>query len=535
MDSILKEFKVVFGLDSKPLENGIQKSENSLRSFGKFFGGFIATYFSYSIFKNIIQGYADFNSQLSNSLALTGGNVSEVSALGNAMKRFGGNTESIINSMKNLNKHMHDARFGTGALIEVSKKYGLSVGKYESAEKTILSLAKQMEKYDRNTKIAISSQLGLDEAMTRAFLDGGKELEKLLKQQKSLGTITQHDLNISNKFNNAILDLKDIFSALTRDLARVVVPIFSKIVSLFYSFVEYIRKHKVIVLGFFTALFIALTPILITLGKMAIASITAFAPFYAIVGVITAISLIFEDLYYYFMGWDSATGKLVEKFPIIKGVLEFIKPLVLGIVDSFNAIVNFLKEPTWDNFKNIFKIAGGALVEFIKKPFQWLMESVNSLVEKFPLLGEALKPVKIVVDGIIEAFKWFIDAITNFSLDNVLSGLKGLKDDITNFGSGLVDKINPINWFSSDKEQENSKEIQQKELNNLRAYKIPEAPSIPYQNSVINNSNANSNTYNISNNINQNITSATPKQLADGTNKIMINSINAQRQQKGAL
>ena len=42
-------------------------------------------------------------------------------------------------------------------------------------------------------------------------------------------------------------------------------------------------------------------------------------------------------------------------------------------------------------------------------------------------------------------------------------------------------------------------------------------------------------TYNTTNNINQNITSATPKQLADGTNKILIDSINHQRQQQGAF
>ncbi|ELV5447887.1 hypothetical protein SHE86_001744, partial [Campylobacter jejuni] len=208
MGEILKEFKIVFGLNSEPLEKGIQKSESSLKSFGKVFGSIVATYFSYEVFKGIIQGYADFNSQLSNTLALTGGSVEEVSALGNALKRFGGNTESVTNSMKALNQHLQDAKFGGGALIEVAKKYGLVVSKYDSAEKTIMNLASQMGRYDRQTRVAIASQLGLDDALTRAFADGGKELEKLVKKQKELGTITDEDLKISNQFNNAILDLK---------------------------------------------------------------------------------------------------------------------------------------------------------------------------------------------------------------------------------------------------------------------------------------------------------------------------------------
>ena len=65
------------------------------------------------------------------------------------------------------------------------------------------------------------------------------------------------------------------------------------------------------------------------------------------------------------------------------------------------------------------------------------------------------------------------------------------------------------------------------------------APLPPMSQSVINNSNSTAsttnNTYNTTNNINQNITSATPKQLADGTNKILIDSINHQRQQQGAF
>ncbi|EFO9039041.1 hypothetical protein HPC08_000646 [Campylobacter jejuni] len=514
MGEILKEFKIVFGLDSKPLEQGIQKSESSLKNFGKVFGGIVATYFSYEVFKGIIQGYADFNSQLSNTLALTGGSVEEVSALGNALKRFGGNAESVTNSMKALNQHLQDAKSGGGALIEVANKYGLVVSKYDSAEKTIMKLASQMGRYNRQTRVAIASRLGLDDALTRAFADGGKELEKLVKKQKELGTITGEDLKISNQFNNAILDLKDIFGALTRDLARVVVPIFTKIVETFYSFVEYIRKHKILVLGFFAALLIALTPILFALGKMAIASVAAFAPFYAIVAVVTAIALIFEDIYYYFMGWDSATGKLLQKFPIFKGLVEGLRPIVMGIVDTFNSILDFLKNPIWDNFTKILKNIGTLVVSALKLPFEYIKKAVDALIEKFPIMETALKPIKIIVDNIVEVFKWLIDAISNFSLDKITEGLKSIKDDIVSFGSNIVDSINPMNWFGDD---------------------TPSAPAVPVQSSVINNSKSNSKTYNINNNINQNISSATPKQLADGTNQIMINSINAQRQQKGAL
>lgn len=536
MEDILKEFKIVFGLDSEPMEQGLKKAESSLQSFGKIFGGIVASYFSYEIFKGIIQGYAEFNTQLSQNLALTGGDAGEVMALGNALKRFGGNTDSVINSLKSLNGHLQEARFGGGALVDVAMKYGLVVNKYDSAEKTIMNLAKQMGRYDRQTRVAIASQLGLDDAMVRAFADGGKELEKLVAKQKELGVITEEDIKISNQFNNAILDLQDLFGALTRDLARVVVPVFTKIVDLIYSFVEYIRKHKVLVLGFFAALLVALSPILLALGKMAIASIAAFAPFYAIIGVVTALALIFEDVYYYFKGWDSASGVLVKRFPVLKGVLDFIKPIVVGIVDTFSALIDFLKDPCWDKFVNIFKVAGNAIVEFIKTPFEWLSNTLGSLIERFPILSVVLEPVKAVVDAIIDAFKWLIDAVTNFSLDGLLAGFSKVKDTVLDIGKSVLDAINPLNWFSDDEKKAASSGGGGGGVAPAAPVVIAEAPAIPQASSVVNSStSSNTNNYNINNNINQNISSATPKQLADGTNQIMINSINAQRQQKGAL
>ncbi|WP_291952718.1 hypothetical protein [Campylobacter sp.] len=515
MEDIIKQFKIVFGLDSKPLDNGLKQSENNLKSFGKVFGGIVSTYFTYSIFKDVIKGFAEFNSQLNNSLALTGGNISNVYAMGNALKRFGGNTQDVISSMDSLNTAMQEAKFGGGALIEVAKKYGVWVDTSKGSEKALLSLSKQMGKMDRQTRVTIGRQLGLSDSMIRAFSDGGKSLEKLIQKQKDLGTITEDDVKISDNFNNAILDLKDMFSVLTREIARLFLPIITKVVELFTKFIDFVRKHKQLVIAFFAALAIALSPFLVVLGKMAIASVAAFAPFYAIIAVITAIAIVFEDLYYYFNGWNSATGELVKKFPVLKYIIEPLRPLVLGIYEIFSKIIDFLKEPSWENFKNMLKSIGNLLINVIKMPFEGISKIVDYLLEKFPSLSILLKPLKIIVDSIKDVFESILDIINNFSFDGLKNQLTSLKDSISDIGGNIIEKINPMNWFSGD----DDKKIQ-----------TLQTPAIPDQN--ISNS---SSVYNINNNINQNISSATPVQLANRTNEALINSINAQRQQRGAL
>ena len=446
-----------------------------------------------------------------------------------------------------------------------------------------------MGRYDRQTRIAIASQLGLDEAMVRAFADGGKELEQLINKQKKLNIIDERDEKIAQKFTYALLDLKDIFTALMRDFARVILPSFTKLLSIFTNFIEFLRKHKIFVTAFFAGILVALTPILLTLGKMAIASSLAFAPFYAIGAIIASLALVFEDLLYYFQGYDSVTGNLVKKFPLLAPLIEPLRSIVLGIYDTFKSIYTLITEPSWDNLSKVFKNVGNVIKSLIEIPIKAIKNIIDGLIDKFPILETALKPFQIVVNAIYEAFKAISDIVANFSINKMLNGISSIQESV----GGFLDKINPLNLFLSDeketkqstksrdieqikikekdKTQEKEQEPKKYNIEHIAPLKIEapkieplkiEAPKIeplkvepikiqletqapagaplpPMSSSVINNSNSTANTtnntYNTTNNTNQNITSATPKQLADGTNKILIDSINHQRQQQGAF
>lgn len=515
MNDILKEFKVVFGLDNKELESGLKQSESSLMKFGKVFGSIAASFASYQLFKGIVTDFVAFNMELKNNIDYLGLSAEKTTALGNALKRFGGDTNSVINSVQSLAGHLEEAKQGGGALVEASKKFGIGFSPFASAEDTLESLARQMKNYSAQQRVAIAQSLGLDKSLVLAFKDGGAELENLIKKQQELGTTTQKDLEISKNFNNAFLDLKDIFAALMRDFSRVVLPAFTKLVKLFGQFIMFLRNHKALVIGFFAALLVALTPILLAFAKMAIASVAAFAPIYAIIGIITTIAAILEDIYYYFMGWESVTGKLVEKFPAIASILEVIRPIVVGIFDTFSNIIDFIKDPSWDSFLNIFKGLGDIVKNTINAAFDFLLKIVDKLSKKFSLLAPILKPLKEMILFIKDTFAQLFDMLASFSFDSLVNGIKGLGDNIKDSIGGFFDSINP---FSSGKQAELTPALQT----------TPQMPSSAYNTQ-------NANTYNINQNINQNISTATPKALADSTNKAMIDSVNQMRQQRGDL
>ena len=459
MNDVLKQFRIVFGIDTKPLDSGVQKAESTLKRFGRVFNSIAATYFSYKIMQGVINGFADFNTKLGHSTSLMGYNIENVSAMGGALKRFGGDTQSVINSLNALNSGLQDAKFGGGALIDVAKRYGLSIstsnGKLMSAEQLLNSLSRQLQRYDKQTRVAIASQLGLDESLVRAFSNGGAELQKLIDKQKQYGIITAKDVRISDNFNNAILDLKDSFGGVVKMFSRLVLPLLTKLIKLLTSFVEFMKKHKQFVIAFFSALLIAMIPVLAILGKMAVASAAAFAPIYAVIGVITAIALVVEDIYYYFMGWDSVTGDLVKKFPLLGKALETIRPIFMAIKQAFSDIMDFLSDPSWDNFINIFKNIGNAIISMIEAPIARVKAILNDM----------------------------IDAVKNFIMDNAIYKLI--------FG----------------------------ESNNM--------PVVPTSN--------NTSTTNNNVQVTQNISSATPKALADETKGLLTSQINQQRQQVGGF
>lgn len=547
MEQVLKQFTIAFGLNNTALKDGLKDSENALNTFANTAKRLLGAWVSFEFFKSAISNFTEYTMQLSNASAITGESAQSINALGGALKRFGGNTESAISAIKSINQHLHEAKFGGGALVEVSKKYGVVINKGATAEQTLLNLSKQMARFDRQTRVAIASQLGLDEAMVRAFESGVNDLEKLINKQRGLNLISPKDETIAKRFSYALMDLKDIFTALMRDFARVILPSFTKLLNLFTSFVEFLRKHKIFVTAFFAGVLLALTPILLTLGKIAVASSLAFAPFYAIGAVIAGLALVFEDLLYYFKGYDSVTEKLVKRFPLLAVLIEPLRPIVLGIYDTFKSIYELITSPSWENLTKVFKNMGGVIKSVIELPLKVIKSIIEGLIQRFPMLETALKPFAIVVNTIRDAFKSIAEIVANISFNKLFEGFTELKNSV----GGFFDNINPLNLFQTKEKNSQNREttpikIEAPKLEPLKIEPLrlvtpvpAQTPLAPFSASVVNHNattaNTTNNTYNTTNNINQNITSATPKQLAENTNRLLIDSINHQRQQQGAF
>ena len=507
MGEILEQFKIIFNLDNKPLEKGLKQSESMLKTFGKAFGGIVASYLSYQNMNGVILCFADFNLKLAENSQRLNVNVGELQALGGALQRYGGNVDTASKSLQAMQNHLEQAKFGGGALIEIAQKYGVSISAYSSADKALKSLSVQMDRLSNQQKQAVANALGFDDSLTKALMDGSKNLNKLIQKQKEYGVVSESDIKKSKAFNEAWLDLQDTFSSLIRDIGSLLLPIITKVVGLATTFIKIIKEHKPMILGIFAAIAVAMTPIIAGFVSMAAASVAAFAPLYAVIGVITAIALVLEDIYYYFKGYDSITGDLVKKFPFLAKVLEPIKPIVMGIFGAFEGMLDFISDPSWTTFQGIFT----PLLEAAKSLWDMLANGISSavdlLLQRFPLLGKAVEPLKEAVMFVFDIFQQIF----------------GLLPNITNLAKGFVDTLtNGVKgFFGFGKESNNEAQMQP-------------APQMPNSNAYYNTNNQNNSNVSVNQTFNNTINSSDPTAFVQGANREAIKSVTDMRLQIGS-
>lgn len=559
--AVIDELVIAFVSDTTKLKKGLKEGEKEVDKFAnaaekkfKELGDKIQTafkaYFSFQALKNLTFDFAKETEDLANQAEMVGAKTGDIQMLGNALERFGGNADDAVGAMKSLNNAVVQLRTGGGAFVEIAKQFGIWVKPTKDGNEALLQVGRQLSKLSLKNRIAVAQQLGLSDSLVRAFADGGEELTRLLERQKELGAVTDEDVNASKRFNGAWLDLKDTFGAVRRDIARILLPVATKLIDAITGFIDYLRKHKVLVTAFFAALAVAMAPVLKMLTLMAIKTLIMAAPFIKLTAIVTAIALIFEDLYYYFKGWDSATGDLVKKFPVLKQTIDLVKPIVLGIVDAFEKIVDWLKDPSWDNFVKILTSIGGTILEQLATPFEAVKNFLNDLMDNIPLLKPLLKPFADLAGYIADTFKLIADIIKSISLDGIKDTFNAITGSIGDAWDGFT------GFFGGSKPAKDTKEAGQKasekvglseliDKQNINIGKISVVPPAPYetplmpaQASVINN-NSTANSSNVTNNNNFNntfnVTNATPKQFVAQAAPAIIRSIDAQTQQAGRL
>lgn len=384
----IDKYTIDLGLDSSSFQQGIKQATDSFASLSSNIKNIAAGFAGGKFLQSITTGFMNTYTNLSNITSLAGYNITEVDALGKVLEHVGGNVNGVVSTLNNLTTALESARWGSGSLIEASKKYGItfqhSNGQLMTSEELLKSLHVQMQKYDKATRFAIASQLGLDEALQRAFLQTPEALQRQIDAKKRLNEVTEEDTALASQLEDPWLDLKVAWGGLSKELSYVVIPAFAKVINYLKDFLVYIKENNFLIPSFFMGVSLvflktlgiiksvfsfnkrilntnkdintSLTqgvgilgrfiPVIKGIGTVfaALGLKTLFSPLtLSIAGIgiaLFGIYLLIDDIVAYAKGWDSATGRLLDKFP---GLKSFFKACSYMCKDIYDFMVSWLE------------------------------------------------------------------------------------------------------------------------------------------------------------------------------------------------
>lgn len=415
MINILKEFKIALGLDFKTFLRDLDRVDSEVSRVSEHLKNVLSTFLSFSAISQVTK----FGVGLKNTTDLLGVSSESFEYLSRSLEIFGGGVSEAKGSIQSLNSAFQSLKYGQGPLIELAGKYGLAIknqnGQILSQMEFLQQLATRFETLDANSRLDVGGALGLDESLILMLSKGRKEFDRLIEAQKGFGFYSENSKKMTFEFNEQILKFQNSLKLMGRNIVELILPVLNKFLTIISDLFKRIANNRTAVITFFGILAASLLSVAGAAARLAIAWAAAYAP----LALIASAALVIQDIWGYFNGWDSVTGKLVDKFKALKPILETIKPIVLSLGDTFQSLITWLENPTWENFNNILKQILATLSDMLftaQKLFAYIIDygvqGFNKIAEFFGFKGTDFSAVE-TSDRMRQATREFIVGANN--------------------------------------------------------------------------------------------------------------------------
>ena len=293
--SILETFYILFKSDASEVKKGAEEAERATKKLdeslknvdrdsekaGKSFlnlarsasgalGAFVSVGAVFASLRHAVNSVQELGN-VSRELNV---NVETLDAWGHAVQRTGGTAQGFQSSLRSLAEHLNT----TSAV----------------ALKALPALADSLSKMNPAAANRYGKSLGLDQSTIYLLQQGRREVQATIAQQKELGLVTQQDVEVTRKFDNALYDLGRVFQSISRDFALPALPALTKAL-------EYLTEHKDLIKG-------ALLAIGGAVAAMGISFAIANPAIAAVALSLAAFALAYEDVQKFKKGLPSVIG-----------------------------------------------------------------------------------------------------------------------------------------------------------------------------------------------------------------------------------
>ncbi len=429
MATVVDALVVTLGLDPSGVSSGMKQAEKTISAASKsIIRNVIAPLAGTFAFSALLNNFVKTGTELSKLSRRLKMNAVDIQAWQGAMEAAGEDVGALQGTLAGIEEKLKLVRLGrwSGEFAMMGIKVRDANGNIKDAGQILEDLAKVADKMDPKRFAFFAKKFGIDDATIRLLQKGSKEVDILLNRYKNLA-LTQKDIEIADRFRVAQGNMFKALQAGAAIIMRVVVPAFTFISDKIGQFINYLREHEPFVVGIFVALAAVIAPFAAMVAASIAGAMLPFVPFFAL---ISAFALLFDDLWTYIQGGESALGDYWSQ---------------LGTGEEILAQLN----EAWEQLKAIGVAVWEALTPAASRFFEIVASAVGPFVGMFQ---SALKMIRALFEGDFgAAFGFATDLITNFAqfVWTILSGVfQAVLDLVINIfssiGSFFTDLFNSI-------------------------------------------------------------------------------------------
>lgn len=461
MPSVLETFLILFESNAEDVEKGnqsakqstdklndsLKSTDGSIKSVGSSFvnmattaAGAIASVLSVAAITGAVMAAADNADILNDFTDRLGLNIEEVNAWGDAVAVNGGTAEGFRGTIDSLIDAVNTfAVKGTSRVAPFFKELGIQMvdanGKARDVMEILPEIATAFEGLSKQESSGLGRKLGLDQGTIMLLQQGRREVDAQIARQKELGTVTKEAAEIAGKFNDQYDDTAKVFRSLFTVVGSTILPVFTRILSGIQDIGSFLSKHSDFIVGLLIALGAAVTIYALPpLVAMAIAAVTAFAPFLImgaiIAGVSLAFALLYDDIMNFIDGNDSLIGQILTAYPAIGTVIQTLIGYVTSLWDAvswvFDSILSVL-QISLEGWKILFGVIGDGLQSFVDGS-STIQTMLGAITNAFATAGDVIGGVWDYLGGKVQGFI------------NLIKGLIGLVRTVAGGITGVLDR-----------------------------------------------------------------------------------------------
>ncbi|MBG3014418.1 hypothetical protein GHU01_15705 [Proteus mirabilis] len=420
------------------------KATSSLAGFLGRMAGMVGIGLTVGGIASFIQTTAEEVNTLSQSAEALELPVEDVDAFGKVITSMGGDAQGARDSLMDMSESIGEALQDTSSgKADVFKSLNISLkdmkGESIGAMEGIYRLSDAVQGMSKEEAVFRIKEVGItDNKIVESILKGRKELEELTKKQKENGVVTKELALQSQKYKEVTGGLKTVFSSVMMSIMNSALPALTKVLSWVQTFVKFCQENKNLLIGFFSAIGLAVALYYVPpMLAAASATLAATWPIIAIIAIIAllamAFAIVYDDIMNFIDGNDSMIGRILEKYPQLKII-------ILALWETFKKLFEYLKVIV--GVVADIVVAGWELMASGLKAYIKFLINCISVIAGW---GKSFAGVfTTVTDAVVGAFEWMWEQVkkiigwVNTGLDAVKNGWKSAKEF---FGFGDDEEI----------------------------------------------------------------------------------------------